>query len=108
MIFNSLKKVSLLACAAIVAAVSFSSEAAPSFNRDRTVRDCGNYMLVWKREEGEWRIYRDIASPGVGPAPAEDRVGFPADYRTKFTVLASPALNKQGMIQTAYGNDTAA
>jgi hypothetical protein len=53
-------------------------------------------------------FYRDIASPGVGPAPAEDRVGFPADYRTKFTVLASPALNKQGMIQTAYGNGIAA
>jgi hypothetical protein len=79
-----------------------------TFGHDGKTRDGGNYLLAWKREEGEWRIFRDIASPGVGPAPLEDRVGFPQDYRTTLQQLAPTTLNQQGTLQTAFGNGPAA
>jgi len=28
--------------------------------KDNSVKSQGNYLLVWKQEEGEWKIYRDI------------------------------------------------
>jgi uncharacterized protein (TIGR02246 family) len=68
-----------------------------------------NYLLVWKREDGAWKIHRDVANAKAASAPVADRVGFPRDYRTQLRLLAAPAFNaKLGMVQTAYGNEPAA
>ncbi len=72
--------------------------------------DRSNYLLVWHHEDGEWKIFRDVVSPGAAPAagPTVDRVGFPKNYRDDFAMLAPPRLNQQGLVQTAYGNERAA
>ena len=72
--------------------------------------DQSRYLLVWKREEGEWRIHRDMANPGTPPSPRADRVGFPKDYRTTFKILGGSARTNisPSLVMTAYGNDLAA
>jgi len=42
------------------------------------------------------------------PAPATDRVGFPADYRDTFTVLRRENRAKKQQVVTSYGNAKAA
>lgn len=80
-----------------------------TFGKEGKDRSQSNYVLVWKREAGVWKIYRDIASPRSAPAPTVDRVGFPRDYRTQFKRLTAPTINpKLGVVQTAYGNAPAA
>ena len=73
-------------------------------------KDQSRYLIVWKREEGEWRIHRDIANSALAPAPKVDRVGFPRDYRSSFKVLGVPVRTNTSpvMVLTAYGNDLAA
>lgn len=67
-----------------------------------------HYLIVWKQEDGAWKILRDIVSPQSAPAPAVDRVGFPRDYRTQLQMVAPPVFNpKLGLVQTAYGNEPA-
>lgn len=79
-----------------------------SFDRAGKAGSRDNYLLIWKREGGAWKIYRDIVSPGVPAAPTVDRVGFPRDYRTQLTRLTGPTFNpKLGVVQTAYGNEPA-
>jgi ketosteroid isomerase-like protein len=79
------------------------------FDKEGKERGRNNYVLVWKREEGTWKIYRDIASTTSAPAPTADRVGFPRDYRTQLKTLTGPTFNsKSGVVQTAFGNDPAA
>ncbi len=79
------------------------------FDREGKERAHNNYLLVWKREDGAWKIHRDMASPRFAPAPTADRVGFPQDYRKSLTMLAAPTVNpKLGLVQTAYGNESAA
>ena len=78
------------------------------FDKEGKERGRDNYLLVWKREDGAWKIYRDIANTGPAPAPTVDRVGFPRDYRTQLKMLAAPTFNpKLGVVQTAYGNEQA-
>jgi uncharacterized protein (TIGR02246 family) len=83
-----------------------------TLDADGKERDPSKYLLVWKREENEWRIHRDIANAELAPAPAPkvDRVGFPKDYRTTFKLLGVPARTNTSpsMVLTAYGNDLAA
>lgn len=80
-----------------------------TFGKEGKDRAQSNYVLVWKREDGAWKIYRDIACPRSAPAPTVDRVGFPGDYRTQLKMLTSPTFNpKLGVVQTAYGNKSAA
>ena len=78
---------------------------------DRSGKATGrsNYVLVWNRRGGEWRIFRDIASPAatVPVASLTDRVGFPAEYRTRLARLEAPKLNGFGQVQTLYANETA-
>src|SRR5262249_14098813 len=71
-------------------------------------KDRSRYLLVWKREESEWRIHRDMANSELAPGPKVDRVGFPKDYRT-FEVLGVPVRTNTGssLVMTAYGNDLA-
>lgn len=36
---------------------------------NNTIIDKGKYVVVWKQENGEWKLYRDIANTNL-PAPA--------------------------------------
>jgi hypothetical protein len=77
---------------------------------DGKEKDQSRYLIIWKREAGEWRIHRDIANSELAPAPRADRVGFPNDYRTNFKALGVPARTdpSPAYVMTAYGNDLAA
>ncbi len=46
-------------------------------------------------------------TPTPAPAPATDRVGFPKDYATKFTVLRTVARAEKAQVVTVYGNGAA-
>jgi uncharacterized protein (TIGR02246 family) len=79
------------------------------FDKEGKERPANNYLLVWKREDGAWKIHRDIANAKAAAAPMADRVGFPRDYRTQLKMLSAPTFNpKLGVVQTAFGNDEAA
>lgn len=79
-----------------------------TFGNDGTEKDRSNYLIVWKQEAGEWKIYRDIATAGPARGPSVDRVGFPKDYRSNFKRLTPPTLNSsQTLVQTAYGSEKA-
>jgi uncharacterized protein (TIGR02246 family) len=78
----------------------------------------GHYMFVWKKEDGKWRIHRDIASElrataASGPSGASDasaaadRVGFPSDYRSVLKLLSVDTRETEPSVMTAYGNDRA-
>lgn len=76
----------------------------------------GHYLLVWKKENGAWKIHRDIgsatptrAAAGAGAGTsAVDRVGFPRDYRADLKLLAVSARDAEPSVMTAYGNALAA
>ena len=78
-----------------------------TFDDNGKEKDQSRYLIVWKREESEWRIHRDIVNSELAPAPKIDRVGFPKDYRTMFKVLGVPARTNAdpSVVMTAYGND---
>jgi hypothetical protein len=66
-------------------------------------------VIVWKRENDEWKIHRDISSTRSERTPTVDRVGFPKDYRTSFKMLIPPTLNSNlALVQTSYRNEKAA
>ena len=73
-------------------------------------KEQSRYLIVWKREEGQWRIHRDVINSEPPPGPKVDRVGFPKDYRTEFKVLGVPMRTNASpeMVLTAYGNALAA
>jgi uncharacterized protein (TIGR02246 family) len=68
------------------------------------------YLIVWKRDESEWRIHREMVNAELAPVPQMDRVGFPKDYRSTFKLLGMPARTNTSpaFVMTAYGNDQAA
>ena len=37
---------------------------------DGTVCDKGKYLVVWKKDGKEWKLFRDIFNTSVAPAPA--------------------------------------
>ena len=37
---------------------------------DNATLDKGKYVVVWKKDDGKWRIYRDIWNSSVAPPPA--------------------------------------
>lgn len=74
----------------------------------------GHYLFVWKKEQGAWKIHRDIASAGPAPAVANaasagasDRVGFPRDYRSDLKLLGVAVKEQEPSVMSAYGNDRA-
>jgi uncharacterized protein (TIGR02246 family) len=70
----------------------------------------GHYMFAWKKENGAWRIHRDIGVEQPAPADssaAADRVGFPRDYRSVLKLLSVDVKDAEPSIMTAYGNDRA-
>jgi ketosteroid isomerase-like protein len=73
----------------------------------------GQYLLVWKLEGRDWKIFRDIASmspmspmspPSVQPAAQLDPVTFPANYREAFKLLAVTARDDGAEVMTTYAN----
>ena len=81
-----------------------------TLNDDGKTKSQSRYLIVWKREQSEWRIHRDIVNSEAAPAPKTDRVGFPKDYRSTLKILGVPARTNTApsMVMTAYGNDLAA
>lgn len=87
--------------------------------RDGAELGRGHYLLAWKREAGAWKIHRDLGNASLAqpraaasPAPVSssgvDRVGFPADYRQGFKLLAVAARDDGSEIMTTYANAAAA
>jgi uncharacterized protein (TIGR02246 family) len=69
----------------------------------------GHYIFVWKKENGAWKIHRDIGSEhskAMGSSAA-DRVGFPHDYRAALKLLSVTLQDDEPSIMTAYGNEGA-
>jgi Cytochrome P460 len=81
-----------------------------TLDSDGKEKDQSRYFILWKREEGEWRICCEITNSEFAPAPRVDRVGFPKDYRSALKLLGIPARTNTApsIIMTAYGNDLAA
>jgi predicted CXXCH cytochrome family protein len=73
----------------------------------------GQYLFVWMKTGHEWQIHRDIgvagpAQPAATPVPTSDRVGFPANYRSKFKLLGVSGGAEGSTIRSTFGNDLAA
>ena len=73
----------------------------------------GQYLLVWMKDGGEWRICRDFAHADVAAssgasAANPDRVGFPRDYAAQFRMLGGTVNDDSLGLTTVYGNELAA
>jgi ketosteroid isomerase-like protein len=71
----------------------------------------GEYLMVWKREDGTWKIHRDYAHPS-GAVPvmnpgAADRVGFPHDYATAMRRVRDTVYDEKSGLTTVFANDLA-
>jgi ketosteroid isomerase-like protein len=80
---------------------------------DRRELGGGQYLLVWVKEEGAWKISRDFAhgdaAPMAAPAPTvSDRVGLPANYATQLRKLGVTAHDDRQGLTTVYANDRVA
>lgn len=40
-------------------------------DKDGKVLDKGKYIVLWKNEEGNWKMYRDIFNSDMAPAPVK-------------------------------------
>ena len=78
----------------------------------------GHYLFVWRKESGEWKIFRDMgnASPaqpsgGMAPsaaAPGSEGGAFPAQYAATFETLGAALADKNALVTTTYANSLAA
>jgi ketosteroid isomerase-like protein len=78
----------------------------------------GHYLFVWRKESGEWKIFRDMgnASPapvtgGMAPsasAPRTEGGAFPAQYAATFETLGAALADKNALVTTTYANSLAA
>lgn len=76
----------------------------------------GQYLLVWKREDGAWKIHRDFGHQNGGHAdgamtaagPPTDRVGFPADYARNLRKVSDAVFNEKFGVSTVFTNELAA
>jgi ketosteroid isomerase-like protein len=72
----------------------------------------GEYLLVWKRERGAWRIHRDYGHSAGGmpamKAATEDHVGLPRDYATAMRLVRDTAFDENTGLTTVFANDLAA
>jgi uncharacterized protein (TIGR02246 family) len=71
----------------------------------------GEYLLVWKRADGAWKIHRDYGHPG-GTVPATnavaaDRVGLPHDYATAMRRVRDTVYDEKSGLTTVFANDLA-
>lgn len=58
--------------------------------------DQGKYLVVWKYEDGEWKLHRDMFNSD-SPTPA----GMPSDTTMTDTTLVDPTLSDTAMADTA-------
>jgi ketosteroid isomerase-like protein len=78
----------------------------------------GHYLFVWRKESGEWKIFRDMgnaspaqASGGTAPSAAAPRTEggvFPAQYAATFETLGAALADKNALVTTTYANSLAA
>ncbi len=71
----------------------------------------GQYLLVWKREDGAWKIHRDFGHADgamTAAGPSTDRVGFPADYGQKLRKVSDAVFNEKFGVSTVFTNELAA
>jgi len=81
-----------------------------AFGADRSDLGHGQYLLVWVKEKGGWKIGRDFAHPDAAPAASRlpDRVGLPPEYATRFHALGGTVYGNQHGLSTVYANDPVA
>jgi len=87
-----------------------------AFGADQRELGRGQYLFVWVKQNGTWKISRDYAHPdGAQPGATAtsstdqpDRVGFPRDYPTRFRVLGRTLNDPNHGLTTVYANDLAA
>ena len=83
-----------------------------AFGADKSELGHGEYLMVWKREDGTWKIHRDYGHPtGAVPATnaaAGDRVGLPRDYATAMRRVSDTVYDEKSGLTTAFANDLAA
>lgn len=72
----------------------------------------GDYLIAWKKEDGEWRIHRDFTTAEVertaAASGASDRVGFPRDYASSLQLAGVATGKSSPEIMTTYVNALAA
>ncbi|HEY6124708.1 MAG TPA: cytochrome P460 family protein [Steroidobacteraceae bacterium] len=83
-----------------------------AFGANRSELGRGEYLMVWKREEGAWKIHRDYGHASgampVANAIAEDRVGLPRDYATAMRQVSDTVYDEKSGMTTVFANDLAA
>ncbi|HET9864436.1 MAG TPA: DUF4440 domain-containing protein, partial [Steroidobacteraceae bacterium] len=89
-----------------------------AFGADHQALGSGEYLIVWKRVGGEWKIHRDYAHPADGGAPPADTVSatptgataeLPRDYAKTLRRMGDTAFNEStGKLSTVYANALAA
>lgn len=86
------------------------------FGANRAEFGRGQYLLVWKREDGAWKIHRDFGHSNGGPGdgattaagPTADRVGFPAGYASNLRKVSDAVFNEKSGVSTVFANELAA
>ncbi len=85
-----------------------------SLAKDHSEVGRGQYLLVWVKEEGEWKIARDFAHSGAAaaasaasPAP-RDPAGLPLDYSHRLRQLGDTVEDASHGLSTVYANELAA
>lgn len=81
------------------------------FGANRVELGRGQYLLVWKREDGAWKIHRDYGHADAAmtaAGPATDRVGFPADYARNLRKVSDTVFNEKFGVSTVFTNELAA
>jgi ketosteroid isomerase-like protein len=67
----------------------------------------GEYLLVWKREAGEWKIHLDYGHPSGGARPNGASVGFPRDYATAMRLVRDTVYDEKSGLTTVFANELA-
>jgi ketosteroid isomerase-like protein len=82
-----------------------------AFGANRGELGRGQYLIVWKREDGAWKIHRDFGHADVATTaagPSTDRVTFPADYTRKLRRVSDAVFNEKFGVSTVFANELAA
>jgi ketosteroid isomerase-like protein len=80
---------------------------------DRAELGHGQYLLVWQKEDGDWKIARDFAHstgspPTAANAPSVGGREFPRDYALHFRKLGGTLDDENHGLTTVYANAIAA
>jgi ketosteroid isomerase-like protein len=74
-----------------------------AFGADHSELGRGEYLLVWKREEGAWKIHRDYGHP----AGAVSTMNLPPDYATTMRRVRDTVYDEKSGLTTVFANDLA-